>query len=142
MDSRIKLAQQLIESEPLQLPPADVRLVNLADSLKFFGIDPKNPRIKQGLEDLALSILEGGQTASKGENKEVWISVVKRAKDLGFYVQLVDHNQILLENWVAKSRLPSREEKRLGKGNQQKVAFYLRTPELDSEIVSFFDRLD
>lgn len=140
-----KISSTAIESKSeqspvnnFQLPPADIRLVNLADSLKFFGVDPDNPRIKQGLQDLALDILGIGQPALKGENSEVWCGVVERAEQLGYPVGLVTKNRVGLGKWVAKQGLDSKKENRLCNGTQRPINVYQVTPELDSAISTYF----
>ena len=54
---------QVEEVKPIGLPPAEIRLNMMTESLKFLGIDIDNPRYKQALQDHALNILGASQRA-------------------------------------------------------------------------------
>lgn len=135
-----RIAKQSIapEPKPLQLPPSDVRLANLAKALKFLDIDTENPRFKQGLQDLTLDILGTGKDALKPENNEVWCGVTERAEQLGYAIILVLKHNIKLGNAIAKLGLKSKKEDRLCNGTQRPINLYRVCDELDDAIFTYF----
>lgn len=139
-----RIAKQAIapEPKPLQLPPSDVRLANLAEALKFLDIDTENPRFKQGLQDLTLDILGIGKNALKPENNEVWCGVTERAEQLGYATSLVVKHNIKLGNAIAKLGLKSKKEDRLCNGTQRPINIYQVSDELDDAIFTYFYRVN
>jgi hypothetical protein len=123
--------------KPAKLPPADIRVVNLANTIAAFDIDIKNPRFKQGLQDVVLNILGVGNSPSG--TTEVWLGVAERAEQLGYPIGLVTKHRSQLGKWVAKHEMTCKREKRLCNGTQREINVYLVTDELDDCIKEYLD---
>jgi hypothetical protein len=126
-----------LQPETLKLPPADIRVVNLANTIAAFDIDIKNPRFKQGLQDVVLNILGVGQSPSG--TTEIWLGVAERAEQLGYPIGLVTKHRSQLGKWVAKHEMTCKREKRLCNGTQREINVYLVTDELDDCIKEYLD---
>lgn len=128
------------QPQPLQLPPADVRISNLISALDRIGFDMQNPRFNQGIKDITGDILGLGQPALalKLANNETWCGVAERAEQLGYPVGEIARKRSQLGKWVARGALPKKQEARLCNGTQRSVNLYLVGDELDSRINSFF----
>ncbi|NEZ55030.1 BRO-N domain-containing protein [Adonisia turfae] len=80
------------EPQPLQLPPADVRLQNLAitmrDLKEMLGQDFINPRVQQNWCDMANNIVAGEQKQLPpgSEKADEWMGIVEFAEKLGYKV--------------------------------------------------------
>jgi hypothetical protein len=123
---------------PIPLPPADIRVSNLAIAIQTFNIDINNPRYKQGLQDLVLNILGVGQPTLT-QSTEQWVGVAERAEELGYSPVLVVKHRSQLGKWVKANGLESRQEKRLCNGTQRPINLYLVSDELDDCIKEFLD---
>ena len=121
------------------LPPADVRVKDLKETLAFFDIDIENPRFKQGIQDLVGDILLGLTKNSLNEPSERWLGVVERAEELGYKVGSDLSLRTLLGKHCVQYPLKRKQEKRLCNGTQRLINVYLSCSELDSAIESFFD---
>lgn len=126
--------------EPLQLPPADVRVANLINALDRIGFDIQNPRFNQGIKDITGDILGLGQSALNPANGETWCGVAERAEQLGHSVAEVSKKRSQLGKWVASGGLARKQETRLCNGTQRSVNLYLVSDDLDSRINSFFGK--
>lgn len=122
----------------LKLPPADVRINELRQSMQFFDIDVSNPRYKQAIQDLVLNKIIGANAFPSGE-QEVWRGVAERAEELGYPVRLVTKYRSTLGKFVKVFDLESRQEKRLCNGTQREISLYKVTGELDSAIKEYMD---
>lgn len=123
-----------------KLPPADIRVSNLAQALKDFGIDMHNPRYEQGLKDLTMNILlEGRSKALPQQNQEVWLGVTECAEELGYLRNYISDRSFRtkLGLYVRKhgEHLERKKEKRYVEGRQTCVNIYRDCEEL-REIVS------
>jgi hypothetical protein len=132
------------EPKPLQLPPADIRLVELFKILDRLEIDINNPRFKQHLQDFSMDMLGVGQPALKAEDSEVWCGVAERAEQLGYPISMVTEYRPELGKAVSMaipiSRTDARKnESRLCNGTQRLIGVYRVTEELDTAICNYFD---
>jgi len=137
----VSIADSVQPPEPLfVLRPAIERVEALHKSLTFFGIDPENPRFKQGLQDLVGDTLGLGSQAALPESDEKWCGVAERAEQLGIPVTLVVKHRSQLGKRI-KAVIPEedrREEDRLCNGSQRPINLYRITPDLDGAIQSYF----
>lgn len=133
----------LVTPKQVELPPSDIRLSNLVDSLKFLkdnlGLQLDNPRFKQELQDSALNILGVGQDKSLTSTKEIWLGVAERAEQLGYPVALVCKNRSPLGKYVASFNLKMVKENRFCNGTERAINLYLLTPDLDMRVKEFMD---
>ncbi|MEM9006529.1 MAG: KilA-N domain-containing protein [Cyanobacteria bacterium P01_F01_bin.86] len=77
------------QAQPLQLPPADVRLKECANTFRelqeLVGIDFTNPRVQQHYQDVINNIVLDGQKQLP-PSKERWMGIVEFAEKLGYKV--------------------------------------------------------
>ncbi|MGL6131030.1 MAG: KilA-N domain-containing protein [Fusobacteriaceae bacterium] len=128
-----------IGPKPIALPPSDIRVSNLVSSLEKLGIDPGNPRFKQGLQDLAGDIL-GLTSPTLPASSEKWCGVAERAEQLGHPVALVLKHRSQLGK-VVKAQIDENDrksEERLCNGSQRPIQVYRISEALDAAIESFF----
>jgi hypothetical protein len=130
---------ELVKQAPLELPPVDIRVNQLAASLQYFDIEVTNPRFKQGIQDLIGDML--GLTkdikALPDESVEVWLGVSERAEQLGYSSSTVIDHRVSLGIFVSKASLTKKREKRLCNGTQREINLYLQTDKLDETIHTF-----
>lgn len=86
-----KEIQAEVESQPLQLPPADVRLKECANAFRdlqeLVGIDFNNPRVQQYYQDVVNNIVLDSQRQKQlSPGKERWMGIVEFAETLGYKV--------------------------------------------------------
>ena len=77
--------------QPLQLPPADVRLKECANTFRelqeLVGIDFNNPRVQQHYQDVINNIVLGSQQQKQlPPSKAQWMGIVEFAEKLGYKV--------------------------------------------------------
>lgn len=129
------------EPKPLILPPADVRVSNLANALNFLGIDATNPRWSSGIKDLVIDIL-GVTQPLLPTNEEKWRGVVEIALDLGFNQSHKLDVRSNLGKYISKQakklNLERRQEERLCNGTNRLIWLYKETPELLELINTYF----
>lgn len=117
-------------------------LNGMVSSLTYLGVDVQNPRMLQGLQDMAIDLLGIANPALPShETKEQWCGVAERAEQLGYPVALVIKHRSLLGKHVKAQGLISRQEKRMCGGTQRPINLYPVTPELDRAIASYFDTI-
>jgi predicted secreted protein len=140
-----KLPQQA-EPQPqpaaMQLPPADVRVVQLVEALGKLGIPLDNPRYRQYIQDAGMNILippTANQLPSSDQPR--WLGVAERAEELGYQPYLVHCQRSQLGKYVAKQGLESTQEKRLCNGTMRDIYLYPVTDELDAAIRAYFTKL-
>ena len=140
-----KIAKQSIAPTPPAAPqlPGDIRFVKMIDSLKEINFELVNPRFKQGLQDLAADML-GISTPLLPENARdgVWCGVVERAEQLNYPVELTLNKRNVLGRWVSALISDRVKEVRLCNGTQRQINLYRITPELDTAIVAYFDKIN
>lgn len=128
------------EPKPLILPPADVRVSNLANALDFLGIDATNPRWSSGIKDLVIDIL--GVTQPILLTNEKWRGVVEIAIELGFnQAHKLDVRSNLgkyISKQAKKLNLERKQEERLCNGTNRLIWLYKETPELLDLITNYF----
>jgi hypothetical protein len=122
-------------NQQIQLPPADIRVNNLVNSLQYLGIEVENPRFSQGLKDLTLNILGINQNALPPSEK--WCGVTERAEELGYSPALVIKYRSQLGKYVKACGLVPKQEKRLVNGSEREVNLYLITDEFDKAVKEF-----
>ncbi|ESA37650.1 prophage antirepressor [Leptolyngbya sp. Heron Island J] len=75
--------------EPLQLPPADVRIRDYANAMQYLeeklGIDLQNPRMQQHYQDVINNIVLDSQKQLP-PSKDRWMGIVEFAEKLGYKV--------------------------------------------------------
>ena len=112
------------EPKPLILPPADVRVSNLANALNFLGIDATNPRWSSGIKDLVIDILGVAQPLLP-TNEEKWRGVVEIALDLGFsHTHKLEIRSSLgkyISKQAKKLNLERKQEERLCNGTNRLI---------------------
>lgn len=141
------IAKPAPEPTPTAAPqlPGDIRLSEMIKSLDRLDIKLLNPRIKQGLQDLALDMLGVRQPALTAENissrEGVWCGVVERAEHLGYSVELILQHRSLLGRFVAKHIGGAVKEDRLCNGTYRPINLYRIGDELDQVIADYFDNL-
>lgn len=124
------------------LPPADVRISNLKESLKFFGIDAENPRIKQVVQDLVVDKILGATKQLTGDTEE-WMGVGEKAERLGYPPYIAGKHRSQLGKWVKRCELRDRrKEKRLCNGTMRDVWLYRDCPELEEAVHEYFKSLE
>lgn len=142
------IAKPAPEPTPPPAPqlPGDIRMVQMVATLKELDIELLNPRIKQGLQDLALDMLGVRQPALTAENisslEGVWCGVVERAEHLKYPVELVLQHRSKLGRFVADSVGGAVKENRLCNGTYRPINLYRVSDELDAAIRSYFDRFN
>lgn len=129
------------EPKPLILPPADVRVSNLANALNFLGIDATNPRWSSGIKDLVIDILGVAQPLLPA-NEEKWRGVVEIALDLGFsHAHKLEIRSSLgkyISKQAKKLNLERKQEERLCNGTSRLIWLYKETDELLEIITNYF----
>ena len=120
---------------PIALPPSDIRLTNMVSSLQAIGVDLLNPRLKQGLQDLAVEMLGIGQTSLPG-SAAVYLGVAEKAERLGYPVGLVVKNRSALGKYVKASGLESVKELRSCNGTDRPINLY-EDREMKKELYAF-----
>ena len=128
---------------PISLLPGDIRLVQMVSSLKDINFELLNPRFKQGLQDLAADML-GISTPLLPANARdgVWCGVVERAEQLNYPIELTLNKRNVLGRWVSALISDRVKEVRLCNGTQRQINLYRITPELDTAIVAYFDKIN
>ena len=128
--------------QAIALPPSDVRLYNMIETLKFLEIDVHDPRFKRGLQGLVVNMLGIAQPTLSPDTM-VYLGVVDKAEELGYPIALVNRFRSQLGKYVASIvasiGLPSREEKRLCNGMHRSINVYLDSPELSVAVREFMD---
>jgi|GEM_PF-5824540 len=120
----------------LMLP--EQRLQIAVESIKFFGIDVENPRVKQGYQDYVNNLLLHQPRLPPSSDQ--WLGAVERAEELGHGRIGADLSlRTRLGQHVSKYGLERRQEKRMCNGTQQKIWIYQVCDRLDEAINSFFD---
>lgn len=128
--------------KPPALPPADVRISNLKESLNFFGIDAENPRIKQVVQDLVVDKILGATKQLTGDTEE-WIGVAEKAERLGYPPYVAGKHRSQLGKWVKQRKLRDRrKEKRLCNGTMRDIWLYRDCPEFEEAIHEYFKSLE
>lgn len=129
---------------PMQLPPGDIRLDNLLKNLDRLGVDIKNPRINQDLQDWAMDALRTEGTATNSTqptlpapDTQKWYGVAERAEQLGYPVALVVKHRSQLGRFVAQHVGGGRKEDRLCNGTQRPINLYPASSELDAAIAAY-----
>lgn len=141
------IAKPAPEPMPTAAPqlPGDIRLGEMIKHLDRLDIELLNPRIKQGLQDLALDMLGVRQPALTAENissrEGVWCGVVERAEHLGYSVELILQHRSKLGRHVAKQIGGAVKENRLCNGTYRPINLYRVSDELDATISDYFDNL-
>lgn len=129
------------EPKPLILPPADVRVSNLANALNFLGIDATNPRWSSGIKDLVIDIL-GVTQPLLPTNEDKWKGVVEIAIDLGFDQAHKLEIRSKLGKYISKQAkklsLERKQEERLCNGINRLIWLYKETEELKDLITNYF----
>lgn len=129
------------EAPPLPpLPPADVRVKDLAIALEKFGVDLSNPRYSQALQDYSLDLL-GVNPKSSPENAERWLGVVELAEQMGYNEAKQLNVRSALGRFVSSkggASLTRRKESRLCNGTQRDCWLYLDTPQLRKLVDRYF----
>ena len=79
------------EPQPLQLPPADIRLKECASTFRelqdLVGIDFTNPRIQQQYQDVVNNIVLGDRRQKQlPPSQDRWMGIVEFAEKLGYKV--------------------------------------------------------
>lgn len=136
---QIKAVQITEQTPAFVLPPADIRVTNLVNSLQSLDFDLTNPRFNQGLKDFVGDILGLTPNKTLEPSQEIWLGVAERAEQLGYSIDLVVKNRIGLGKFVKASGLLPKKEKRLCGGTQREINLYLLTDELDNYIREFMD---
>jgi KilA-N domain len=131
-------------TQSTQLPPADIRLGNLATTLQtlnnLVGYDFKEPRLNQYTKDLIGDIIVShAQNRLLPANHPKYLGVAERAEQLGYSVNLVTKNRSQLGKYVKAFGLPSVKEQRLCNGTMRDINLYELTDELDNAIKEFMD---
>ena len=118
-------------SKPIALPPADVRLQNLASTMQslqnMVGIDFSNPRVKQHYQDVVNNIVLEGQPQLP-PSSEKWMGIVEFAESLGY--KRPRHGQATMLGKAAKAWYVAtvgeepQEEERLVNGRMCAVKLY------------------
>lgn len=131
------------EPKPLILPPADVRVSNLANALNFLGIDVTNPRWASGIKDLVIDILGVAQPLLPVK-EEKWRGVVEIALDLGFNQAHKLEIRSSLGKYISKQakklNLERKQEERLCNGTNRLIWLYKETNELFELITNYFTK--
>lgn len=129
------------EPKPLILPPADVRVSNLANALNFLGVDATNPRWSSGIKDLVIDILGVAQPLLPA-TEEKWRGVVEIAVDLGFSqahrLEIRSNLGKYVSKQAKKLNLERRQEERLCNGTNRLIWLYKETEELKDLITDYF----
>lgn len=122
--------QSTPEPEPLQLPPADVRLQNFANTMRdlreLLDIDFNNPRMKQHYQDVANNIILDGQKQLP-PSKNRWMGIVEFAESIGYKVpqKLASTLGKRAKAWyVSTTGKQPTEEQRLVQGRWCNVKLY------------------
>ena len=128
---------------PISLLPGDIRLDHMIKNLDRIDLELLNPRFKQGLQDLAADML-GISTPLLPANARdgVWCGVVERAEQLNYPVELTLNKRNVLGRWVSALISDRVKEVRLCNGTQRQINLYRITPELDTAIVAYFDKIN
>jgi hypothetical protein len=138
-----QLAGYKVKSEPVEqpkpeLPPSDIRVVQIVSTLEKIGLELNNPRFNQALKDLACDILGLNQNRlPAAENKEVWCGVAERAEQLGYPVAAVTRFRSPLGKFVKNKGLVSKMEKRLCGGTEREINLYQVCERLDNSIHAY-----
>ena len=118
------------EPEPMQLPPADVRIRDYANAMQYLeeklGIDLQNPRMKQHYQDVINNIVLDDQKQLP-PSKERWIGIVEFAERLGYTVtpsQAPTLGKRAKAWFVAETGQLPAEEERLVNGRMCPVKLY------------------
>lgn len=134
-------ANLIEEPKPLILPPADVRVSNLANALNFLGIDATNPRWSSGIKDLVIDILGVAQPLLPA-NEDKWRGVVEIALDLGFNqahkLEIRSRLGKHISKQAEKLNLERKQEERLCNGTNRLIWLYKETEELKDLITNYF----
>lgn len=120
------------------LPPADRRVVELTQALQVLGVDIRNPRYNQSLQDYALDIL-GAKTLPG--SAERWVGVVELAEEMGYsQAKELSHRSALGRYVSAKSngKIDRVQEMRLCNGTQRLCWLYQDCDRLRELIKSYF----
>lgn len=129
------------EPKPLILPPADVRVSNLANALNFLGIDATNPRWSSGIKDLVIDILGVAQPLLPAK-EDKWRGVVEIALDLGFNQAHKLEIRSSLGKYISKQakklNLERKQEERLCNGTNRLIWLYKETDKLLELITNYF----
>lgn len=122
------------------LPPADVRISNLKESLEFFGIEADNPRYSQAIKDLVLDKIIG-ESRALPEATEEWLGVAEKAERMGYAPSIVTKYRSQLGKYVSANSdaLECRSERRLCNGTMRPINLYRDCLELEEVIVEFMD---
>jgi hypothetical protein len=128
---------ELEQSNP-ELPPSDIRVVQIVSALEKIGLELNNPRFNQALKDLACDILGFNQNKLPAvENKEIWCGVAERAEQLGYPVAAVTRFRSPLGKFVKGKGLVSKMEKRLCGGTEREINLYQVCERLDNSIHAY-----
>lgn len=121
-----------------ELPPADVRISNLANAMSALGIQATNPRFAQAIQDHAANIL---LLPSNVAPEERWRGVVEVAEEMGYRQALRDTVRSALGRHVSRhvEELERTREQRLCCGTMRPVYVYKDTPALRRVISSYFE---
>jgi hypothetical protein len=127
----------------MQLPPADVRVVQLVEALGKLGVPLDNPRYVQYLRDAAVNMfVPPANQLPSAEQSPRWLGVAERAEELGYSSYLVSKHRSQLGKYVKKFELESTQEKRLCQGTMRDIYIYAVTDELDQAIHDYFGKLE
>ncbi len=136
-----------------ELPPPDVRVTGLVDSLRWLGIKPDNPRWQQALQDFAGDVMgvNGNRSAiadiPQGP-RERWCGVVELAEQMGYSSAVraevrvaLGHHVSRHHDWsdAADASFQRKKENRLCNGTMRPIWVYLDTPALRELITDFFE---
>lgn len=128
------------KQQEIVLPPVDIRIHNLKNSLEFFGIDATNPRLKQHLQDIVVDkiIMESTAIVNK---EDIWLGVVEKAERLGYSPTVVSKYRSSLGKWVAKhsDELDHKTEFRICNGTQREIKVYRDSETLAELIKEYMD---
>ena len=114
-----------------ELPPNDIRYGELIDKLEkgqdILGIDLKNPRWNQALQDLAMNTLIHGN-ALPGDT-ELWLGAVEIAERMGLMKLAGISYRSALGNFLSRKiksgvEIERRREKRLCNGTNREIWVY------------------
>jgi hypothetical protein len=134
-----KTGKYEVKRQPIQLPPVDIRVVNLVNALETAGVWVQNPRFNQAIQDLILDKILGVVSNNALPPAEIWLGVVEKAEDLGYSIALVTANRSALGKYVAAYSLEKKQEKRACNGTMRLINLYKDCEELEEAIKSFMD---
>jgi hypothetical protein len=137
-----QLAGYKVKSEPIEqpkpeLPPSDIRVVQIVSTLEKIGLELNNPRFNQALKDLACDILGLNQNQLPAKDKEIWCGVAERAEQLGYPVAAVTKFRSTLGKFVKSRGLTFKVEKRICNGTEREINLYQVCQSLDESIHAY-----